>query len=290
MHEFEILNGGSAELLVQRITASCGCTATTISSKSIAPGKAARLRMEFNTAGFFGDKTKTVEVLTNDPENPELIFTLKGVVVSGVSIEPARLEFGELNSSVEPNIRRKQFSVSVREGSAAKISSVKSFSRYISVSSLSESPGRGSYQVEVLPEAPLGDLRDRVIVEFEDDQIQPVNIPITASIKGDLRLTPSVLSFGILEPGPPVERRVQVENRSERPVSFEVVPSFEKGVYASLVDVQPGKQAVLIVRVDPTQVQGDLKTSVELRTSHPIESKIVLGVFGVQSPIVPAIR
>jgi hypothetical protein len=146
------------------------------------------------------------------------------------------------------------------------------------------------YQVEVLPEAPLGDLRDRVVVEFVDDQIQPVNVPVTAFIKGDLRLTPSVLSFGVLEPGAPVERRVQIENRSARSVSFEVVPSSEKGVYASLVDVQPGKQAVLVVRVDPTQVQGDLKTSVEVRTNHPTESKLSLSVFGFQPPSVPVSR
>jgi hypothetical protein len=199
-------------------------------------------------------------------------------------LEPGRLEFGEIRSSGDPLARRKAFLVKIREGSDARIASVRSFSRFLSVSPLGESSAGSSYSVEVLPNAPRGELRDRVVVEFVDDQIQPVNLPVTAFIRGDVSLDPGMLSFGVLKPGTPLERRVKIENRSSSPVSFKVTPPSEAGVSASLIDVQPGRQAVLVVRVDPSQVEGDLNTSLEIGTTHPVESKLSLNVLGVQAP------
>jgi hypothetical protein len=50
------------------------------------------------------------------------------------------------------------------------------------------------------------------------------------------------------------------------------------------VEVQPGKQGVVVVKVDPRRVRGDLKATVELNTTHPVENQIVLNVYGVQPP------
>ena len=283
-HEFDIRNEGTTDLLIQGITVSCGCTATSMSSKTIAPGKTEKLRMEFNTAGFSGSKTKTAELLTNDPQNPDIVFTLKGVVVPGVVLEPGRLEFGEITSTGDPSKRRKSFAVKIREGSDARISSARSFSRFLSVSPLGESSVDNVYSVELSPQAPRGEFRDRVVVEFSDDQIQPVNLPVTASIRGDISLEPAVVSFGVLKPGEALERRVKIENRSPSPVYLKLAPPSAAGLSASLIDVQAGRQSVLVVRVDPSQIDGDLKTSLEIETTHPVESKVSLNIIGVQAP------
>lgn len=280
VHEFDIRNEGSADLLIQRVTASCGCTASTVSSRTVAPGATEKLRMEFDTSGFSGSKTKTVEVVTNDAERPELVFALKGVVEPGVTVEPTRLEFGEIVPSSSPAERRKQFAVQAGSRSDVAISSVKSYSRYISVSSV----GDHSYSVELSPEIPRGEFRDRVVVEFEGGKIQPLNVPVTASVRRDLRLVPGTVSFGVLQGTTPVERRVKLENSTKYPVTFKLLTPKDSAVTASLLEVQAGKRGVLVVTVDPTKVKGDLKTSLEIETSHPTESKLSLNVFGVQPP------
>ncbi len=280
VHDFDIRNEGNAELLIQRVTASCGCTATTVSSRTIAPGGVEKLHMEFDTAGFSGSKTKTVEVVTNDAERPELVFSLKGVVEPGVSVEPTRLEFGEIVPSSSPSDRRKQFSVQLKARTDISVASVKSYSPHVSVSPV----GNGTYVVELSPDIPRGEFRDRVIVEFEAGKIQPVNVPVTASVRRDLRLVPGTVSFGVIQGTTPIERRVKLENSSNRPITFNLLSPKDPAITASLVEVQEGKRGVLVIKVDPTKVKGDLKALVEIETSHPSEGRLSLNVFGVQPP------
>jgi len=279
-HEFEIGNEGEADLLIQRISASCGCTASTVSSRTIPPGKSEKLRVEFDTAGFSGNKTKSVQVVTNDPQRQEIVFSLKGVVEPGVVVEPARLEFGEITSSSSLEERQRQFTVRSGASSGVVISSVKSYSRYVSVAA----QGGSSYKIELSPELPKGEFRDRVVVEVEGGKVQPVNVPITASVRRDLRLVPATVSFGVIQGTAPIERRVSLENATKKPVTFNLLAPKDPAITASLVEVQAGRRAVLVVSVDPRKVQSDLKTSVEIETSHPTEPRLSLNVFGVQVP------
>jgi hypothetical protein len=138
--------------------------------------------------------------------------------------------------------------------------------------------------VELSPDLPRGELRDRVVVEFEGGKIQPVNVPITASVRRDLRLVPSTVSFGVVQGTAPIERRVKLENSSKKPITFNLLAPKDPAVTASLVEVEDGKRGVLVVKVDPTKVQGDLKALVEIETSHPSEGRLSLNVFGIQPP------
>ena len=81
-----------------------------------------------------------------------------------------------------------------------------------------------------------------------------------------------------------LERRVRFENKSAQSVAIRSIRSSDSAVSASLIEVQPGKQGVVIVKVDPIRVRGDLKATVELNTTHPVENQIVLSVYGVQPP------
>jgi hypothetical protein len=48
-----------------------------------------------------------------------------------------------------------------------------------------------------------------------------------------------------------------------------------------MVEVQPGRLGVLVVKVDPRRVSGDLKATVEVRTNHATEPVLAVNVFGV---------
>ncbi len=127
-------------------------------------------------------------------------------------------------------------------------------------------------------------MRDRIVFEFVDDRRAPVNVPVIASVKGDLRVSPATISFGVIEGREVLERRVRFENKSAQSVAIRSIRSSDSAVSASLIEVQPGKQGVVIVKVDPIRVRGDLKATVELNTTHPVENQIVLSVYGVQPP------
>lgn len=284
VREIDIKNTGTADLLIQRVSPSCGCTTTALSSQTVKPGGSEKIRITFDTSGFFGPKKKTVSVLTNDPENPERVFTLTGHVATGLVTTPTKIEFGEVFPTSAKAARVKELSLEVDEGSTLEVSQVGTLSKYLKVSPVVKQGRRATVQVELLPSAPKGDLRDRVVFEFVDDRRAPVNVPVIASVKGDIRVSPATISFGVVEGSEVIERRVRFENKSAQSVAIRSIKSSDPAVTASLVEVQPGKQGVVVVKVDPRRVRGDLKATVELNTTHPVENQIVLNVYGVQPP------
>ncbi|MCH7872359.1 MAG: DUF1573 domain-containing protein, partial [Planctomycetes bacterium] len=71
---WKLENHGSADLVIQRIQASCGCVVAELSDdeKVIPPGGSLELRADFNTQGRQGAQVKTVTVSSNDPAEPAL--------------------------------------------------------------------------------------------------------------------------------------------------------------------------------------------------------------------------
>ena len=283
-HEFEVKNTGNADLVIQRLSPSCGCTATQVASPIIKPGASEKVRVTFDTSGFMGDKTKSVVIASNDLNNPELSVTIKGQVLSSFTIEPARVDFGEISPSSPPAARRKQVTFSVAEGSDLTISKGTSLSQYLVASPVAEEGNRATVTIEILPTVPLGEFRDRIIFELDGGRRASVNVPVNASVKGDLRLNPGTISFGVLEGQAPLERRIQFENKGRLPVSIQSITTSNPALSASMVTVQPGRLGVLVVKVDPQRVSGDLKETVEVKTNHPTEPVLSVNVFGVQHP------
>ena len=103
-------------------------------------------------------------------------------------------------------------------------------------------------------------------------------------MKGDIRLSPETISFGVVDGASSLERRVQFENKGAKSVTIESITTSDSAISASLIQVQPGRQGVLVVRVDPKRVSGDIKATVDLKTNHPSESVVSLNVFGVLPP------
>jgi len=284
IHEFAVENSGDADLVLQRIAPSCGCTAAAVSSSTIKPGASEKIRITFDTAGMYGAKTKTVSVMTNAREKPEFTIKLTGSVVRGLSATPERLMFGEVPQSASQATRTQEIALAVTEGMTWDIARVTSASKFITVQ---EIPAQGTskrYAVTLQPDAPKGDLRERLIVESKDPAQAAVNIPITATILGDLRIIPATVSFGIVSGTESIERRLKYENSASSPVAITSVTSSHPAVTASMLDMDSGKRGVLVVKVDPTKVTSDLKATVQVATTHPEQGTLTVSVYGVQAP------
>ncbi|MDN5350918.1 MAG: hypothetical protein PWQ54_2314 [Bacteroidales bacterium] len=62
---FKFKNTGDAPLLISKVSASCGCTASKYPTEAIAPGEEAKLEVTFDSSGQRGIQNKTITVLTN---------------------------------------------------------------------------------------------------------------------------------------------------------------------------------------------------------------------------------
>jgi hypothetical protein len=283
-HEFVVRNDGDAELVIQRIAPSCGCTAAAMSASAIKPGAAEKIKVTFNTAGFHGTKTKSVSVLTNARNQQEITLRLQGTIVRDVTVTPERIDFGEIAADTSQPLRSRQFSVEVAEGADRQIASVRSMSKFLVVEPKGAQGRVQQYAVALSPDAPRGEFRDRIVVEFNDPDHSSVNVPVNASVVGDVRLIPSTVSFGIISGDQPMERRVRFENTSKQAVIIQEIKSSHPAVAATVLPVAEGRRGVIVINVDPRKVSGDLRASLEVTTSHPDEKVIALNVFGVLPP------
>ncbi len=81
IHKFPFKNTGKSDLMIRKVKASCGCTATLVGDKVIKKGKESYIEAKFNTRGRGGHKQyKTITVITNDPQHPQIILRLHGFV------------------------------------------------------------------------------------------------------------------------------------------------------------------------------------------------------------------
>jgi len=85
-HTFVLSNGGGDLLKISDVKASCGCTAAAPEKKELAPGESTNLIVTFNSAGRMGKQSKTIRIYSNDPENPELVLSFTGNVVSASQV------------------------------------------------------------------------------------------------------------------------------------------------------------------------------------------------------------
>lgn len=83
-HDFTIQNVGSAPLTLEMNATTCSCTGIDISPKHVPPGGTATITLHWNAERAMGQFKQGGTVLTNDPENKEIMYTIKGLFTSSV--------------------------------------------------------------------------------------------------------------------------------------------------------------------------------------------------------------
>ena len=74
-HTFAFTNTGQFPLIINNITASCGCTTPEWPREPVAPGAKSSIRVRFNSRGKMGQQNKTITVFANtDPAMTDLQF------------------------------------------------------------------------------------------------------------------------------------------------------------------------------------------------------------------------
>lgn len=95
-HVFPIRNTGGQPLTLEPGRRECGCTVTASPGGTIAAGDAGWVEVAFDTEGVGGERVRTVVVDTNDPEQPELVLTVRGTVRADLTVTPSRAFFGRV--------------------------------------------------------------------------------------------------------------------------------------------------------------------------------------------------
>jgi hypothetical protein len=92
---FEFTNSGDTELVIEKVKASCGCTAPTLPKTRFAPGETGQINVTFKPKNA-GQQRKSITVTTNAPNRRVMKLWIEADVANVVTAEPARLQLGDL--------------------------------------------------------------------------------------------------------------------------------------------------------------------------------------------------
>lgn len=81
---FKFKNIGTADLLISKVSASCGCTASKYTTEPVKPGGEGRIEVSFDSNGQKGIQNKTITVLTNG-QPQSVVLRVKAQVIAPAS-------------------------------------------------------------------------------------------------------------------------------------------------------------------------------------------------------------
>jgi hypothetical protein len=141
------------------------------------------------------------------------------------------------------------------------------------------------YKVSVAPSIPIGELRDRILINLtKGAETSSITLPVIGKVTGTISLEPQQVSFGIVEGSAKLERSVKLKNRGASPIEIVSISSDTRAVVPSIKVIEPGKDFLVNIALDAAQVTSDLRALIEIKTSNIEEPLLYLSVFGVSPP------
>jgi|GEM_PF-285261 len=83
-YRYKLTNNGNAQLQIKEIRPSCGCTYTLIGQSILKPGENTFIEVRFDPAGMQGNVYKYLDVISDDPANPNTRLTFEAIVTRDV--------------------------------------------------------------------------------------------------------------------------------------------------------------------------------------------------------------
>jgi hypothetical protein len=180
---FTITNSGDAELRIESVKSSCGCTIAQAGKQTLAPGESTNIEAVFTSTGFSGQVSKTVTVTSNDPERSTVLLSIKGNVVPLAVITPSLVNFGNIKKNA---VVTQTISVTPTEPSGLNIVKVEPVGKHVTVTGYRkvESPLGASWQVFLLVKA--GDTPGRVMESVRITTDAPTNPLLNVTVYGNV--------------------------------------------------------------------------------------------------------
>ena len=284
---FVLENKGEADLVIDRIRTSCGCTTVKLAEreKTIAPGGKQPLTTQFNSKGRAGKQRTTATIYSNDPQRPMLKLTLTLEVLTLSQVVP--------NMLYVRNVRRGEVVPRTLDvlpgvkGAQVEIISLKIPGEMLSYTAepMEHKTGGGQrLRFRVDPDAKLGPLSATAKLTVRvGDKTDVRRIHIQGEIIGDLTVRPTSVHLHKASARGIKLRPVTISSVSGRP--FQVLEA-SAGPYFKTT-VEPGKnnaEYTILLEIAEDSPDGPCGVFLEVRTDSAVQPLIRVPVYGHVAP------
>lgn len=228
-YRFKLQNIYEEDAHIQSVRSSCGCTTPQIAKADLKTWQVGEIIAEFNTRNFTGHKSATITVVFDKPFHAEVQLHITGFIRSDVVTEPGSIDFGNVDLGAAAT-QKLQVVYAGRDD--WKILDAKTADPWyeVEMNEVARGGGRVAYEllVRLLPDAPVGYLKDQLILVTNDAKAREFPVDMQGRITSDITISPDNLFLGVVHPGQKVTKNLVV--RGKRPfkiVQFDCPECFE---------------------------------------------------------------
>ena len=224
-HVFLLGNDGDTELKIERVRTTCGCTTAKLATKTIAPGEEVEVKTRLSLKGRRGHQNKSINVFSNDPENPRYRLTLKGRVHEDMTIRPRHVNFRV--SPKNPKMQQ-EIVVTFDTGKPTHVTGIKTNEARFCTFALREAVAGKEYRIQTILTPAHFEKSDfkRGKIQLETDYpAKPlIDVPVSATYIRDVVVAPQQIFLVISTNSPaPISRPIIVKNRTATPAEIVVI-------------------------------------------------------------------
>lgn len=196
VHIFKFRNAGNAPLEISEVTSSCGCTATMLSDRKLAPGQTGEVRAEFDSEKYLDQVQIFLHLFTNDPRRRQATVLLQGKVAAFVRTQPRELDLGLVpeGKQARGTIRIE----AVRPGERLRVLGVETSSDALVLGPVRPDPAKPglAYTVEVSLRGrpPYGMLWDRVRLRTDHPKRRMLEVKVNRTVVPPPEVSPAASS------------------------------------------------------------------------------------------------
>lgn len=221
---FEFTNLYEEDVHVSAVKTSCGCTTPVITDELVETHERSSIVARFNTLTFTGQKNAVITVVFDQPYYAEQQLLIKGHIRTDVTFDPPQVQFGQLR---DPSKADRTITVQHIGRSDWTIRDVRSESDYYQVK-LGKPVRKGTtvtYQLNVQldKETPPGELNQPLMLVTDDSDLGQLTLGVSGRVLPALTVSPTSLSFGVVNGGASESRRVVV--RADEPFRLQKAES-----------------------------------------------------------------
>jgi len=257
---FDLVNEGDAKLVVKAVRPTCGCTVADF-DKEIAPGATGHVKAKLDTKDFSGPISKSILVMTDDPQNPTVTLVIKADIRPFVEILPRPLI--RFNAVLNEPMNQTFIVVGADPEAALTVRSVESSVPFLATSmrqlggdELIEGKSKSQYEItlSLTDDAPVGPVNAVLSVNTDLKEAPTVPVKVYGVIRALIHVTPSQVQFGSVEAKARPGRNLIVVNNHTDGTRVEITgakvddPAFD----AQVTTIEQGRryQVTVVVKAD----------------------------------------
>ncbi|QDU82178.1 hypothetical protein Pla110_39330 [Polystyrenella longa] len=256
-YRFKFTNNYEETVHISHVKTTCGCTGATPSKDTIPSGESAYIEVAMDTNKFSHEKNSNAIIVFDKPFYKEVRLPIRAYIRTDVVVTPGWANFGSVDHG-----ETKVMDLSIQYSGRADwhVTDIISNNKYIVAEATETSRSayniRYNLKVTVKEDAPLGVLRDQVILVTDDSNNPKVPVLVEASIESDLMVANAPLALGNLFPG-------QVKNSSliikgKVPFEIESIECESRGDMFKVKRPETAKKVQIVpIMITPSEEDGN---------------------------------